>query len=193
MNIAFVIYNGMTSLDFVGVYDPLTRLQTMGFLPQLSWEICAYSNPVKDSTGLTFVPSVVQASLADYDLLVVPGGITALVANLADNPPFISWLKTAQSCPLKVSVCTGSLLLGAAGFLQGKKATTHPNAFDQLKKFCPDVVDSRVVDTGDVITARGVTSSIDLGLYLCQKFAGLEVKEQIRQRMDYPYGIDIGS
>ncbi|HEY9296019.1 MAG TPA: DJ-1/PfpI family protein, partial [Phormidium sp.] len=90
------------------------------------------------------------------------------------------------TCKYKVSVCTGSLLLGAAGFLAGKIATTHPNAFTELEKYCASVVDKRIVDEGEVITARGVTSSIDLGLYLCEKFCGYDVKEQIRQRMDYP-------
>lgn len=77
---------------------------------------------------------------------------------------------------------------GSAGFLKGKKATTHLTAFDDLRKFCSLVVYERIVDEGDVITARGVTSSIDLGLYLCEKLAGPKVKEQIRQQMDYQHG-----
>jgi transcriptional regulator GlxA family with amidase domain len=103
-----------------------------------------------------------------------------------NDKSFIEWLKTAEPCKLKGSVCTGSLLLGAAGFLKGKKATTHPETFSKLKRFCSSVIDQRIVDEGDVITARGVTSSIDVGLYLCEKLAGREVKEQIRKQMDYP-------
>ncbi len=87
-------------------------------------------------------------------------------------------------------MCTGALLLGAAGFLKGKTATTHPNAFRDLQKYCLSVVNQRVVDEGEVITARGVTSSIDLGLYLCEKLAGREAKEKIRKQMDYPYAGD---
>ncbi|WP_347276220.1 DJ-1/PfpI family protein [Coleofasciculus sp. FACHB-542] len=105
--------------------------------------------------------------------------------NLVDDPELIAWLKTSASCQFKVSVCTGSLLLGAAGFLEEKTATTHPNAFHDLQKYCKSVLDKRVVDEGDVITARGVTSAIDLGLYLCEKFAGYEIKEKIRKQMDY--------
>ncbi|MFD0131711.1 DJ-1/PfpI family protein, partial [Bacillus subtilis] len=81
-------------------------------------------------------------------------------------------------------VCTGSLLFGSAGFLNGKTATTHPNAFEDLMKYCK-VVDKRIVDEGSVITARGVSSSIDLGLYLYEKLAGYEAKEKIRIQMDY--------
>ncbi len=96
-------------------------------------------------------------------------------------------MKTAKSCRLEVSVCTGFLLLGSAGFLKDKKATTLRSSFTDLRKYCSQVVDERIVDEGDVITARGVTSSIDLGLYLCKKLAGPEAEEKIRQQMDYPY------
>ena len=88
---------------------------------------------------------------------------------------------------LKTSVCTGALLLGSAGFLAGKRATTHPNAFDELKPYCDAVVDQRVVDEGGVVTARGVTSSIDLGLHLVQRLAGSEARVGIAKQVDYPY------
>lgn len=185
MKVAFIIYNNLTALDFIGVYDPIIRLQTMGFLPDLTWEICAYSETVKDSAGLRFVPTQVKQSLQTFDWVIVPGGITSLVYQLAQEQEFIAWLKTAAVCPLKASVCTGSLLLGAAGFLQGKKATSHPNAFRELSEFCTEVVNVRVVDEGEVITARGVASSIELGLYLCEKAMGHDVKEKIRKQMDY--------
>lgn len=183
MKVAFIIYNGMTALDFIGVYDPLTRLKTMGFVPHLRWDICALSKEVRDGSGLRFVPTQAGASLGDYDMVIVPGGIAS--RELVDDRQFIEWLRTAQPCKLKVSVCTGALLLGAAGFLQGKKATTHPDAFKSLKRFCSSVVDQRIVDEGDVITAGGVTASIDMGLYLCEKLAGGEAKERILRQMDY--------
>ncbi len=185
MKIAFVIYNNLTALDFVGGYDPLTRLKTMGFLPDLTWEICAYSETVRDSAGLEFVPTLVQPTLAEFDWVYFPGGITALVQNLTQDLSFMAWIQTAAPCPLKVSVCTGALLLGAAGWLQGKQATTHPNAFTELAAFGAEVSDRRIVDQGSIITARGVTAALDLGLYLCEKIAGYEVKEKIRWQMDY--------
>jgi len=183
MRIAFIIYDGMTSLDFIGVYDPVTRLRTMGFLPDLEWEICAHSKEVSDSTGLRIAPTKIGEPLHRYDMVIVPGGFGS--RKLIEDEKFIVWLRSAASCRVKVSVCTGSLLLGAAGFLRGKKATTHRSAFNELQKFCGQVVDERIVDEGDVITARGVTSSIDLGLYLCEKFSGVEAKERVRQQIDY--------
>ncbi|MBF2027402.1 MAG: DJ-1/PfpI family protein [Oscillatoriales cyanobacterium C42_A2020_001] len=192
MKVAFVVYTPMTVLDFVGVYDPLTRLQSMGFIPDLTWEICAIAESVGDSHGLGIVPTQINQPLDSFDLLIVPGGITPLVYELTKNAQLLEWLQTARNCKLKVSVCTGSLLLGAAGFLNGKKATTHPNAYDLLQDFCEVVTDQRVVDAGDVITARGVTASIDLGLYLCEKFVGVDATKKIRAMMDYPYVVTIG-
>jgi cyclohexyl-isocyanide hydratase len=182
MKIAFVIFDGLTALDFVGVYDAVTRLKTMGYVEDLAWEICAYTDKVSDLTGLSFAPTKVGESLGAYDLVIVPGGFGT--RKLVRDEGFIAWLKTSAACKIKASVCTGSILLGEAGFLQGKRATTHPASFKALEKYCL-VVDNKVVDEGDVITARGVSSSIDLGLYLCEKFAGFEIKEQIRKQMDY--------
>ena len=183
MRVAFIIYDGMTTLDFIGVYDPVTRLKTMGFMPDLEWEICAQSATVSDGTGLRITPTKRGDPLHGYEMVIVPGGFGS--RNLMDDAGFIAWLKTASPCKFKVSVCTGALLLGAAGFLKGKTATTHRTAYKELGRFCSSVVDQRIVDEGDVITARGVTSSIDLGLYLCEKLAGREAKERIRQQMDY--------
>lgn len=183
MKVAFIIYDGMTTLDFIGVYDPVTRLKTMGFLPDLKWDVCARFDTVTDGTGLQITPTKIGDPLHGYDMVIVPGGFGS--RKLVHDPEFIGWLRTAAPCRFKVSVCTGALLLGAAEFLKGKTATTHRSAFKDLERFSSSVVDRRIVDEGDVITARGVTSSIDLGLYLCEKLAGREAKERIRQQMDY--------
>jgi len=183
MKSACIIFEGMTALDFVGVFDPVTRLKTMGFIEDLSWEVCSFTKDVADGAGLRFLPTRVGESLEGFDLLIVPGGYGT--RRLARDPAFVEWLKTAKRCELKASVCTGSVLLGASGFLEGKRATTHRTSFEELRPFCAEVVDRRIVDEGDVISARGVSSALDLGLYLCERFAGPEVKEKIRIQMDY--------
>jgi cyclohexyl-isocyanide hydratase len=187
VKVAFVIFEDLTALDFVGVYDAVTRLKTMNFIPELEWEICSFTERVVDGTGLIFTPTNVNEPLDTYDLIIVPGGFGT--RKLVDDAEFIEWLKTSKPCELKASVCTGALLYGSAGFLEGKTATTHPSAFENLKKYCT-VVDDRIVDEGDVITARGVSSSIDLGLYLCEKLAGHEAKEKIRKQMDYQMNLN---
>jgi cyclohexyl-isocyanide hydratase len=115
----------------------------------------------------------------------VPGGFGT--RTLQHDRSFLDWLKTAQSARLKVSVCTGALLLGAAGFLQGRRATTHPSAYKELKPYCAAVVEERVVDEGDIITGRGVSSAIDLGLHVVQRLAGADARDRVAAQMDYPY------
>jgi transcriptional regulator GlxA family with amidase domain len=185
MKTAFIIFSQMTALDLIGVYDPLTRLKSMNFVPEFNWEVCAFTAKVFDDKGLRFTPDKVAEPLKEYDIIVVPGGFGT--RSLQHDKAFMEWLRSAESVKLKTSVCTGSLLLGSAGFLTGKRATTHPNAFDELKPYCAAVVDQRVVDEGEVVTARGVTSSIDLGLHLVERLAGSEARVSIAKQMDYPY------
>ncbi len=185
MKTAFVIFDGMTSLDFVGVFDPLGRLQTMGYLADFRWTVCSFRSPVVDDRGLTFLPDEVGQSLSGFDMLVVPGGFGT--RELQVDAEFLGWLKTAKEVPLKASVCTGSLLLGAAGFLTVHDATTHPNSMQELAQYCARTRTDRVVDAGDVVTARGVTSAIDLGLYLIGRIADAKAQREIAAQMDYPH------
>ena len=186
MKTAFVIFDRMTALDLIGVYDPLTRLKSMNFVPEFHWQICAFTEEVSDDRGLRFTPDTVVESLGAYDIIVVPGGFGTRA--LQHDKAFIQWLRSASPVKLKTSVCTGALLLGSAGFLAGKRATTHPNAFEELKPYCATVVvDHRIVDEGEVVTAQGITSSIDLGLHLVERIAGREARVRIAKQMDYPY------
>ncbi|MFB3132131.1 MAG: DJ-1/PfpI family protein [Rhodothermales bacterium] len=185
MKTAFILFDRLTALDFVGVYDPLTRLRSMQVMPAFAWTLCAFTEEIADDKGLRFSPDAVAEPLDGYDLIVVPGGFGT--RPLQHDDAFLDWLRTAEAVPLKVSVCTGALLLGAAGFLKGKRATTHPNGFDALAPYCAHVVDQRIVDEGDVVTARGVTSAIDLGLYLVERLAGEAARARIAKQMDYPY------
>ncbi|MDZ7850085.1 MAG: DJ-1/PfpI family protein [Halodesulfurarchaeum sp.] len=188
MKIAFVAYDGMTALDFVGAYDPITRLDRMGFRP-LEWDICAQSTTVT-ANGLTLKVDRIEPDLGDYDFVFVPGGTAT--RELQHEPEFIAWLETAAACRYKTSVCTGSLLLGAAGFLNGRRATTHPSEYETLEQYA-SVVEDRVVQDGDVITGRGVSSAIDLGLYIVEMLADRETREAIARQMDYPYGAELGN
>lgn len=106
---------------------------------------------------------------------------------LKDDADFIDWIKTAGPVKFKVSVCTGSLLWGVAGFLKDKKATTHPNVYELLEPYCSEVIPSRIVKDGNVITAGGVATSIDLGLFIIRLFAGAEAAHVVKKQLDYPY------
>jgi transcriptional regulator GlxA family with amidase domain len=189
MKAAFVVFDRMTSLDFVGFYDPVSRLKSMKIMDDFDWRICSMTQHVVDDRGLRLEAEAVGESLGSYDMLFVPGGFGT--RSLQHDSSFLDWLKTARSAPLKVSVCTGALLLGAAGFLQGRRATTHPSAYHALEPYCSRVVQERVVDEGDVITARGVSSAIDIGLHLVQRLAGADARDRVAAQMDYPYRWDL--
>ncbi|MFD0131906.1 DJ-1/PfpI family protein, partial [Bacillus subtilis] len=104
MKVAFVIFEDLTALDFVGVFDAVTRLKTMKFLPDLEWDICSFTNQAIDGAGLIFTPTKVRESLDKYDMVIVPGGFGT--RKLANESDFIGWLQTAKNCNLKASVCT---------------------------------------------------------------------------------------
>lgn len=184
LDVAFVVYDGMTVLDLVGVYDPVTRLDLDGYL-DVDHEVVCYREPTRDEAGLGVEPDRVEPALT-HDLVVVPGGRET--RSLRTDDAFVAWIASAKDASRLASVCTGSLLLGAAGFLEGRRATTHPDATDVLAEYCEVVSEDRVVEDGPIVTARGVTSSLDLGLWLCRDLGGDGAAEAIRDRMDYPYG-----
>jgi transcriptional regulator GlxA family with amidase domain len=187
MKAALIIFDRMTVLDFVGFYDAVTRLKSMNLMPDFDWRICSGKRQVTDDrgAGLGIVADSTGESLEGYDLLFVPGGQGT--RTLQHDKDFIAWLKSAEKVELKTSVCTGALLLGAAGYLRGRQATTHPGAYKELEPYCSAVLRKRVVDEGGVITAGGVSSSIDLGLHVVRRLAGAEARDRIARQMDYPY------
>ena len=185
MKAAFIVFDGMTALDFIGFYDPITRLKSMKIIENFAWNVCAQSAEVTDDRGLKFKADTVGGTLEGYDLIVVPGGFGT--RKLQHDDTFMRWIKTAANVPLKISVCTGALILGAAGFLKGRRATTHPSAYQELEPYCATVVKERVVDEDCIITARGVSSSLDMGLHVVERLAGAEARARVAAQMDYPY------
>jgi transcriptional regulator GlxA family with amidase domain len=182
MKIAFVLYDGMTLLDFIGVYDPITRLKTMNYL-DLHWDLVAYTGTVKDTTGITISIDKTRVGLESYDIIFIPGGFGSRA--MIKNHDFLDWLRTGKDVSLKVSVCTGSLLLGAAGFLTGKKATSRTDALKDLERYTSRAVKERIVEDDGIITSMGCSSSLDLGLYLCHKLAGKSAAESIQKQIEY--------
>ena len=183
MKLAYIIFNGITWLDLIGVYEPVSKLKSRNYLPDLSWDICSYTETAEDLFGLSVVPSKIKAPLNTYDAIIIPGGMGT--RELQYDTGFLDWIRTGKTCKYKISICTGSLILGAAGFLKDKKATTNFQEYEALKPYCSKVVTDRVVDDENTITAGAVTASIDLGLYLCSIWAGNEASEDIRKRIDY--------
>lgn len=182
--IAFLAFPGLTLLDLVGAYDSLRRVTPMGIDPGVSVRVIGTKTTIVDDTGFAIVPDAVYEDLRAYDLLVVPGG-SGTRAMMGDGQ-LIDYLKTWKGGRPIASVCTGALLLGAAGHLKGKRATTHHLALDALKPFCAEVVaDRRIVEDGLVTTAGGVASSLDLGLFLVERWWGEQARERVADVMAY--------
>jgi cyclohexyl-isocyanide hydratase len=182
--IAFLVFPRLTLLDFVGGYDALRRVAPMGIDARVRHRVIGTVPEIVDESGLTLTPDGVYEDLAPYDLLYLPGGVGT--RTLVEDPRFMDYLRTWGAERPIASVCTGALLAGRAGFLAGKRATTHHRAFDLLRPYCAEVVtDRRVVDEGRIVTAGGVSSSLDLGLYLVEKFWGAPAREKIAAQMEY--------
>lgn len=184
MKIAYILYDGITLLDFAGVFDPITRIKTMDFIPDLSFDVCAQKDIIRSFEGLEIKAWSINSDLSKYDYIIVPGGNG--IQELLTDKDFINWITVKSESAVIAALCGGVLLLGATGLLRDKKVTTHPNLQGVLQRFAKEVSKDRIVEDGNIITAGGVTAGIDLGLYLCEKIAGREVREKIQTQMDYP-------
>src|SRR3954449_10936602 len=99
MRAAFVLFDGLTALDFVGLYDPLTGLQSMQIMPDFRWDVCGLAKEVTDDRGLRLRINSVAQPLSGYDILLVPGGFAT--RQLQSNAAFLDWFRTAAPVPLK--------------------------------------------------------------------------------------------
>ncbi len=179
---AFVAFAGMTLLDLVGPLDAVSRIASMHFDETSRCTVVAADDEGWHGSEAELRVARVRPALSDFDVIVVPGGLAARA--LVRDRAVVEWLASFPRSRLATSVCTGALLLGAAGRLRGRPATTHASAIGNLAEYGATAVSARVVDGGDVITAGGVTSGIDLGLYLVRRFMGSDVAARIAKQME---------
>lgn len=181
MIIAIGLYQGFTALDAIGPYEVLT------YLPGAEMVICAENTGVVDDHN-DLVHLRVDATFADVprpDVLLVPGGPIAGQC-ATDGHPIVDWIRQAHPHTVwTTSVCTGALLLGAAGLLDGLPATTHWSAYDELASYGARPTEQRVVTAGKIVTGAGVSAGIDLALTLAGKIAGPEVAQTIQLAIEY--------
>jgi len=179
MKIGFFIFDGMTQLDFTG------PLQVLGRMPNSEIFIIAKAiGPVSTDGALTVLPSHDMATAPDLDLLCIPGGFGIVgVANEAPSMAFIK--RQGEQASYVTSVCTGALLLGAAGLLNGRKATTHWAYHSLLARFGAEPVSERVVRDGNVFTGGGVTAGIDFALTIMGDIHGPELAKAVQLGLEY--------
>ncbi|KUN61637.1 glutamine amidotransferase [Streptomyces canus] len=180
MQIAIVLYDRFTALDAVGPYETLGRLPDSEVV-----FVAEETGPVRtDSGNLALVADRTLAEVPNPDVVVVPGGPGQTPQ--MTNEALLDWIRVADTTSTwTTSVCTGSLLLAAAGRLEGRRATSHWLALDELRKFGVEPTGERVVTDGKYVTAAGVSSGIDMGLELIGRIAGEFVAQAVQLGIEY--------
>jgi cyclohexyl-isocyanide hydratase len=179
-NVGFVIFPDLTQLDFTG------PLQVLARLPDSATHIVAKTQaPVPSDCGLGLVPTHTFATCPALDLICVPGGSQGVVDAMADPDTIAFVRKQAAGAKYVTSVCTGAFILGVAGLLKGRRATTHWAFADLLPLVGATHEKARIVRDGNVITAGGVTSGIDFGLSVVAEIAGETAARTIQLGIEY--------
>jgi cyclohexyl-isocyanide hydratase len=179
LRIGALLFDGIDQIDLTGPFEVLSRL------PDSEYRIYAKTaSPVRDLNGLRLTPDAALADAPQLDVLHVPGGPGQEA--LMDDSEVLGWLSTQAAGGSRVfSVCTGALLLGAAGLLKGRRATTHWASLDLLPYFGASPVDERVVADGTMIFTAGVTAGIDGALLLAAELRGTPAAEAIQLAIAY--------
>lgn len=178
-NIGLLLFPNLTQLDLTGPWEVFARMP--GVSNYLVWKD---RQPVMSDRGLAILPTATFDDCPPLDLICIPGG-PGQIALMDDEETLDFVRRTANSAQWVTSVCTGSLVLGAAGLLQGYRATTHWGSLDQLSLLGATPIAERVVRDGNRITGAGVTSGIDFALTVAEELFGRAVAENIQLQMEY--------
>jgi putative intracellular protease/amidase len=180
MDIVCLLFDGITALDIVGPYEVLQRL------PEANVEfVAAATGEVRtDNKFLALVADYALDEVRTADVLVVPGGFATRA--LEHDEALLEWIRAVDTTTTwTTSVCTGSMLLAAAGLLEGKEATTHWASLERLKEYGALPTGRRVVEQGKIVTAAGVSAGIDMGLTLAARIAGDEFAQGVQLGIEY--------
>ncbi|NQX24624.1 DJ-1/PfpI family protein [Curtobacterium sp. VKM Ac-2852] len=179
IRIAFLLFPHLTQLDLTGPAQVLSRV------PGARVEyVAATLDPVPSDCGLSLLPTTTMSDARAADVLVVPGGDGAFDAML--DPDVVAFVRRqAEHATWTTSVCTGAFVLGAAGLLAGRRATTHWASKPMLEAFGAQPVDARIARDGAVVTAAGVSAGIDMALWLAAELAGQSAAEAIQLQIEY--------
>ena len=187
--IGILLFDGVEELDAIGPFEVLAGWTRMN--PDDGWRTTTVgltgTDPVRGTNGLLMTPEVSAADAGHIDLLVYPGGRGARA--LVGDEDHLGWVRDqVGDDQLTTSVCTGALVLAAAGLLRNRPATTHWGALDRLAEIDPTIevrAGERYVDDGDVVTAAGVSAGIDMALHLVARLAGDERARRVRRFLQY--------
>ena len=179
LTIGLVLFPDLTQLDLTGPYEVFARMPAT-----TSLLLAETMQPIRSERGLTLLPDATWATAPKLDVIFVPGGLG--INAMLEHEPFLTFLRNqAEEAHYITAVCTGALLLGAAGLLQGYRATTHWLSMDLLPLFGAIPVDDRVVVDRNRITGGGITAGIDFGLHLAATLRGDRIAQEIQLVMEY--------
>jgi transcriptional regulator GlxA family with amidase domain len=179
-HIAMLVYPGLTPLDAVGPYHVLSQFP--GY--ELTF-VALNAGEVSDGHGFTLIAQKSLVDIESTDILVVPGGLPAITM-ARTGAPEIDWIKKIHpTTEWTISICTGALMLGAAGILENLEATTHWYSHAELSNFGAIPTDARVVRSGKVLTSAGVSAGIDMSLTLAAMLFGEEFAQTMQLDMEY--------
>lgn len=179
MKIAFLFYNDMTALDAIGPHEILSRLPGVTV-----YRVAERAGLVSTCLGLKLTADYALSDVTQADVLVLPGAGNATA--LQKYPEILDWVRMIhRTTTWTTSVCTGSLILGAAGLLVGLPATSHWAVMDRLPLFGAIPTSARIVEAGKIITAAGVSAGIDMALLLAAKLAGQQTAETLQLGIEY--------
>jgi transcriptional regulator GlxA family with amidase domain len=194
--LAILIFDDVEVLDFCGPFEVFSVANRFRETPAFRViTVAERPEPVVTYGGLQVVPHFSIANCPPPDVLLVPGGQGT--RREMHNAPIVNWISTAApSAELVLSVCTGALLLGQAGLLDGLEATTHHGALDLLRQTASKTrvhSDRRFVDNGRIICSAGIAAGIDMSLYVVGRLLGEDVAEKTARQMEYPYPPSAGA
>jgi len=190
--VAILIFDDVELLDFAGPFEVFSSVRILTGDHERLMDVFAVAEsltPVRCRNGLVVQPERSIDECPPVDVLVIPGG--AGVRPALERSNLVEWVRTrAQEAELTVSVCTGSFLLAQAGLLSGRPATTHWERINEMRERFPDVEiveDERWVDTGEIITAAGVSAGIDVALHVVRRLYGADVARATALGIEYDY------
>ncbi len=183
-SIAIWLWDGVEELDFAGPYEVLTAWARDSERSITVRTVAETTEPVRCSHGLRVIPDVAWADLGPVDLFLLPGGDSRPLQ--ADESFLQRMRELASGGALMTSVCTGALVYGKAGLLDGRPATTHWSALERLAALGVNVdADARFVDDGDIVTSAGVSAGIDMALHLVARLESVERAQAVRRYIQY--------
>lgn len=185
INFGFLIFPNIQQLDFTAPYEVISSVPMVSNDVNINIKLISKNlEPVLSVTGLSFTPTFNYENCGHLDVLCIPGGKG--VNALMENQNTISFIqKVAPNLRYLTSICTGSMVLGAAGLLKGKKATSHWGCIDLLASFGAIASKNRIQRDGNIITAGGVTSGIDFGLTIVAELYGEAIAKKIQLQLQY--------